>query len=254
MSKRLQLAIAVLFAATAPAQLPHAPAAHELIERYKARLQSADFRFTGRIVRVNAGQRQSYRLSARARAVGGTLKTLYEITDPATARIRVLFENDADGRITIRTARPGDSKPRTVPFEEWDEPFLGSEFNYEDLLENYLFWTTQKVLREEKCGARNCYVLQSTPGSGDKSHYSSVTTWMATDIDSPLKVEKTLRSGATKMFVFYGLRQSKGMWSPSQIEAKGKNSSASTLLMIERGSGHAHVPASELDVAALVRP
>jgi hypothetical protein len=52
--------------------------------------------------------------------------------------------------------------------------------------------------------------------------------------------EKTLKgSGNVKEFTYFGLRQMQGVWSATQVEAKIRGHSGSTLFIIDRGSAKA---------------
>jgi hypothetical protein len=82
----------------------------------------------------------------------------------------------------------------------------------------------------------NAGQLVQEPGPADRSHYSSITSWVDETILHPVKVEKTPRDGAVKEFLYYGLRKSGGLWSASQIEVRAKDRPGSTFLIITRGA------------------
>ena len=228
----------------------------ELKARLEAIREETDFRAGGRLVSVAAsGERRSYQLSLRARWFAGTLKIFCEITDPPPARVRLLLESPAAGPASIRKGHAGDRQPATVPFENWGDGLLETGFTYEDLLENQFAWHNQTLSGETLYGARTCYVLMSVPEGSDRSHYSAVTSWLDRVSLHPVRVEKTLRStGAVKEFLYYGLRESKGVWSASQVEVKTIGKPGSSLLIVTRGAEKAHAAAAEFDAALLTRP
>ncbi len=85
-------------------------------------------------------------------------------------------------------------------------------------------------------------VLRSEPGPGDETHYASVTAWLDRQIYYPVKVEKVVKiSGEVKEFIYYGLRQVRGVWSASQIECKVSGKAGSSLLIINRGAENPHL-------------
>jgi hypothetical protein len=62
-------------------------------------------------------------------------------------------------------------------------------------------------------------------------------------------VVKTLRgTGQHKEFIYYGLRQVGGVWSASQVEAKLQGKPGSSMLVIEGGSGKAHLGSKDFDI------
>ncbi|MGD0579823.1 MAG: outer membrane lipoprotein-sorting protein [Bryobacteraceae bacterium] len=237
------------------AQAPKAGSLPALLARVRAIRDATDFRASGRLVAVlPSGQRKSYQLSLRARAFSGILKLFCEVTDPAPARVRLLLESRA-GSSAIRLGHAGDPAPRELDFESWAGNILETDFAYEDLMENQFLWRNQSLVEQTRYGARTCSVLRSTPGPADRTHYSAVTTWLDQATDYPVKVEKTVRlSGIVKEFIYYGLRQSKGVWSASQIECRSKGKPGSSLLIVSRGSEKANLPAREFDPALLIRP
>ena len=254
--KSALVVLAILLAAPAHAADPKPATIAEIVTHLQAARNTTDFRATGRLVRIEpTGERKNYQFSMRAQAVSGTVRMFCEITDPASARIRVLLENPPTGRALIRTGHPGDRTPADLPFERWSDRFLDTDYAYEDLLENQIIWHNQTLVREEKYGARDCYVIKSEPGSSDRTHYSSVTTWIDREILYPVKSEKVAKgSGAVKEFIYYGLRKSRGVWSASQIECKTRNRPGSTLLIVNRGAELTKFDPSAFDPSLLIKP
>jgi len=237
------------------AQEPKAPNIADLTAHLRSRREATDFRVSGKLVRLGAsGERRPYPYSMTASSIDGAIKIFLDVSAPPPSGFRLLLESAADGGVSARMGHSGDAAPRTLSFQEWGQPILESDFNYEDLLETQFLWKRQMLVREERCGARQCYVVISEPGAEDKSHYSSVTSWLDRETYYPVKVEKVVRvSGISKTFTAFGLRESKGLWSASQIEARTSGRTGSTLLIISRGTGKAHVAASEFDPRLLTK-
>lgn len=211
------------------------------LARPRQSLQSADFRATGHLVRVDpSGKRTSYAITLKAHWFPGILRVLCEISSPAPAHI--LLEMRPSGQDAIQIAHPGDKAPKPLPFDNWTDGPLGPIFSYEDLLEPQYFWPNQSVLERTKYGARDCDLLKSTPGPSDRTHYAEVRSWLDRSIGFPVYAEKTLKgTEKAKTFTYYGLRQNGGVWSASQVEAKIRGQSGSTLLIIDRGTTKANL-------------
>ena len=251
------LAAAVLLTLTLLPDV-HAADAQAVLVRPRQRLQTADYRAVGHLVRVDAsGVRTSYPITLKAHWFPGVLRVLCQIDAAAGARIHILLEMRPGGQHSIHIAHPGDKAATALPFEKWsDGPIsaIGAGFSYEDFLEPQYFWPGQAVLKETKYGARNCDLLKSTPGSGDHTHYAEVQTWLDQSIGYPVYVEKTLRAtGVVKEFTYFGLRQNGGLWSATQIEAKTRGQAGSTLLIIDRGSAKANLDLKDFSLEQLVR-
>jgi hypothetical protein len=228
----------------------------EVLARVRALRNATDYTANGRLVRVIAsGERKNYTVAFRAHAFPDGLRIFCEVSAPPESRVRMLLFIPPQGPAKIRTGHAGDPAPKELPAEKWDKGVLDSDFTYEDLLENYSQWQRQSVLREERYGERTCVVWRSEPGPGDESHYASVTSWLDRDIYSPVKVEKVVKGTAeVKEFIYYGLRQERGVWSASQIECKVAGKPGSSLLIINRGAEKPHLGRSMFDPALLTKP
>ncbi|MGA2167334.1 MAG: outer membrane lipoprotein-sorting protein [Terracidiphilus sp.] len=254
------LATALLFAIPA-----NATDAQAVLAAPRQRVQSADFRATGHLVRVDAnGVRTSYEIAIKAHWFPGVLRVLVETasaprTGPdALVRARmlthILLEMRPNGQSMIRIAHPGDTAPANLPFEKWSEGPLGAGFSYEDFLEPQYFWANQTALEETRIGTRECDVLKSAPGASERTHYAEIQTWLAKGIGFPLYVEKTLKgSGVVKQFTYSGLRHEGGVWSAHQVEVKIHGQAGSTLLIIDHGSAKANLSLKDFSPEQLTR-
>jgi hypothetical protein len=231
-----------------------AVAGKSALELAKQNVQAADFRATGHLVRVGAdGKRTSDAIALKAHWFPGILRIEAEIASPSEARAHILLQMHPGGESTIQIARPGDHAPRVLPLESWSSGPLGPAFSYEDLLEAHLFWAHQAVVEQTKYGARDCDVVRSTPGPGDRTGYAEIKSWLDRAIGYPVHVEKTLKkTGVIKEFTYFGLRKNEGVWSASQVEVKVHGQAGSTLLIIDRGSPHAHLDLKDFRAEQLI--
>jgi len=221
----------------------------------RQRIEKLDYRATGRLTQVGAdAKRTNYKFVAKAHWFPDGLRMLFEISGPGTDKTSILLRMSAAGRLTIEAVKPGDKAPGVMPFEHWNDPILGTNFSYEDLIENQFFWKNQELQPSTKYGARDCFVLKSTPGPQDKTSYDSVTSWIDSSIMFPVQLVKTLHgSGQQKQFTAFGLRQNGGMWSASQTEAKQPGKPGSSLLVIEGGSPKANLSAKDFIIGPAER-
>jgi hypothetical protein len=221
----------------------------------RERIESADYRISGHLVRVEAnGARTSLGVTIKAHWFTGVLRVLVEISSPANAQAHILLEMYPNGQNVIKIEHPGDKAPATLPFEKWSDGPLGSGFSYEDFFEAQYFWPSQSVTEKTRFGARDCDMLKSTPGTTDRTHYAEVRTWLDHAIGFPVYVEKTMKgSGVVKEFTYFGLRHDQGVWSASQVEAKIHGQSGSTLLIIDRGSAKANLSEDDFSPSRLSR-
>jgi hypothetical protein len=232
--------------------------AQTVLAHSRQRLQTADFRATGHVVRIDAkGARTSYPITLKGHWFPGVLRLLCVIDAAGDARVHILLEMRPNGQDSIRIAHPGDKTAVVLPFEKWSEgPIegMGPGFSFEDFLEAQYFWSGQKVVENTKYGARLCDLLKSSPGSSDRTHYAQVETWLDHSIGYPVYVEKTIKAtGRVKEFTYFGLRQNGGVWSASQVEGKIRGHAGSTLLIIDRGSTKANLGLGDFSPEKLTR-
>ena len=241
---QVSIALLVLLSLGHPSRtLAANPDLETVLTGSRQRIEKLDYRATGHLTRVEAdGKRTSYKFVAKAHWFPDGLRVLCEISGPGPEKTTLLLHMNVSGHVTIEAVRPGDKAASVLPFERWNDPLVGTDFSYEDMVENQFFWKNQELLAPEKYGARDCFVLKSVPGPEDRTYYDSVTSWIDRSILFPVHVVKTLRGkGLQKEFIYYGLRQIGGAWSASQVEAKLQGKPGSSIMAIEGGSGKANL-------------
>jgi hypothetical protein len=251
---RIQAAIAllVLLSLSHPSRAFAAnPDLETVLTGSRQRIEKLDYRVTGRLTQVEGdGKRTNYKFVAKAHWFPDGLRLLCEISGPGSEKTSLLLHMSVSGHLTVEAILPGEKTSSVLPFERWNDPLLGTDFSYEDMVENQFFWKNQQLLAPEKYGARDCFVLKSISGSQDRTYYDSVTSWIDRDILFPVHVVKTLRgTGQQKEFVYYGLRQVSGVWSASQVEAKLQGKPGSSILVIETGSAKANLGRKDFDLS-----
>jgi Outer membrane lipoprotein-sorting protein len=245
------IALLVLFLLTHPSRAFAAnPDQDTALTASRERIEKLDYRLSGRLTRVEGnGKRTNYKFVAKGHWFPDGLRLLCEISGPGSEKTSLLLRMSATGQVTIEAALPGQKTASVLPFERWNDPLLGTDFSYEDMVENQFFWKIQESLPPEKYGARDCFVLKSKPGSQDRTYYDSVTTWIDRSILFPVHVVKTTRgTGQQKEFLYFGLRQVGGLWSATQVEAKQQGKPGSSMLVIEGGSGKAKLARKDFDL------
>jgi hypothetical protein len=245
------IALLVLLSVVHPAFAAN-PDLETVLTGSRQRIEKLDYRATGRLTRVEGnGKRTSYKFVAKAHWFPDGLRLLCEISGPGSEeKTSLLLHMSLSGHVTIEAVLPGEKAASALPFERWNDPLVGTDFSYEDMIENQFFWKNQELLAPDKYGARDCFVLKSMPGPQDRTHHDSVTSWIDRGILYPVHVAKTLRgTGQQKEFIYYGLRQVGGVWSATQVEAKVQGKPGSSMLVIEGGSGKANLGRKDFDIS-----
>lgn len=226
---------------------------HAVLTVPRQREETADFRVSGRLVRVDPnGARTTLPFTIEALGSAKVLHVLISTGQPK--RSHILLEMRTNGETAIWVAHPGDKAPVLLPFEQWNNGPLGPGFSYEDFLDQQYFWPDQSIAVETRYGSRICDILQSSPGPESRTHYAGIRTWLDHTIGFPVYAEKTLKSaGLVKEFTYTGLRHDGGVWSARQVEEKTRGQAGSTLLIIDRGTAKANLRLGSFTPDNLVR-
>lgn len=240
-----------LLSVTRPVQVFAAnPDLETVLNGSRERIEKLDYRLSGRLTRIEGdGKRTNYKFAAKAHWFADGLRLLCEISGPGGEKTTLLLHMTASGHVTIEAVLPGQKAAKVLPFEHWSDPLVGTDFSYEDMVENEFFWKNQQLLGPEKYGARDCFVLKSAPGAQDRSRYDSVTSWIDRSIMFPVHAVKTQHeTGQQKEFIYYDLRQVGGAWSASRVEAKQQGKPGSSILVVETGSPKAKLTRKDFDL------
>ena len=111
----------------------------------RQRIEKLDYRVTGRLTRVEGdGKRTSYKFAAKAHWFPDGLRVLCEISGPGSEKTSVLLHMTVSGHVTIEAELPGEKAASVLPFERWNDPLVGTDFSYEDMVESQFFWKHQE--------------------------------------------------------------------------------------------------------------
>src|SRR5437764_14632131 len=88
---------------------------------------------------------------------------------------------------------PGNLKP--IGSAEMKQSLVGSDLSYEDIIDSPFAWSQQALVGTEDMDGSPCQILESKPGKGHTSSYSSVKSWVDSRRLVPLRIEKYDTSG-----------------------------------------------------------
>ena len=116
---------------------------------------------------------------------------------------------------------PALNMVKRIAAQDKRSSFVGSDFTYEDVSGRDIEDDVHAIEREEKLGARDCYVVKSTPKAGD-ADFGHKLTWVDKANFLPLKEEQFDRRGAKyKLFTADAVADIKGF--PTPIKRTMKN-------------------------------
>jgi hypothetical protein len=92
--------------------------------------------------------------------------------------------------------------------------FVGSDFNYEDLMDREVGMDEHRLLGKSKLGKVECYILESIPVDLDNSVYTKRVSWIHPKLLLPLKVDlyQKGRDKPTKRLQAKKIKKIQGYW------------------------------------------
>jgi outer membrane lipoprotein-sorting protein len=130
---------------------------------------------------------------------------------------------------------PALDRVRRIAASENDQSFMGTDFTYGDLQTREVDEDTHTLLREERFGGRDCYVVESVPKNPDDSQYSKRIQWVAKDIWMPLKAEfYDKRGDLLKVSTMERIDQVQGYWTPMETVMENVQTGHKTRLEVQK--------------------
>lgn len=127
---------------------------------------------------------------------------------------------------------PELGRDRRIVSSQKDSDFVNTDFTYEDMQERSVDKDTHVILREEKIGTYDCWVIESTPKDPASSQYRRWVAWVPKDIFVPLRVEyftKVVRQ-PTKVLTVSKLQKINNIWTVMSVEMKNLERKHATIL------------------------
>lgn len=114
---------------------------------------------------------------------------------------------------------PAFKKVRRIASRARKENFMGSDFTYEDMEKRKLKDYTYKLLREERFGDYECYVVESIPKEDVDTDYSKIVSWVWKDDYLLMKEEFYDRKGKLrKVKTMSGIEEHSEYWIPGELK------------------------------------
>ncbi|MGM0501275.1 MAG: outer membrane lipoprotein-sorting protein [Bacillota bacterium] len=165
-------------------------------------------------------------------------KVVMEFQEPASiAETRFLqIENqkrDDDKWIYL----PALGRVRRISSEQGDDSFVGSDFTYDDLSTRDVEEDNHKLLKEEKLGEYDCYVVESVPKDKEDAQYAKRINWVTKKHDIPVRVEmysKKTDQVEKVLTVKHNLKKINGYWTVFNAQMENKETGHATQLYIKR--------------------
>ena len=145
-------------------------------------------------MQIGSGKNQTLQLQIKSRVSRDTSDIVYQILFPKERKgASVLLHRSGEKFSGTSFTPPNTVRP--IASGEINQPLFGSDLSYEDIIDNPYRWSQQAIVGSEVIDSTPCQILESKPGKGHRSSYSSVKTWVDPRRLVPLRIEKYDSSG-----------------------------------------------------------
>ena len=140
----------------------------------------------------------------------GLNQTITVFIEPASVKnTRFLTIENSDRNNDQWIYLPALRKVKRISASEREGSFMGSDFSYADMEPGSIGDSDHVLLREETFTDKYCYVIETTPQSGNHSVYGKTVSWIEKTTYLPIKIEfySQKTGGLTKTLVSEGYKK-----------------------------------------------
>jgi hypothetical protein len=145
-------------------------------------------------VRMQIVSGQTFQLQIKSRVSRQTGDVVYQMLFPKERKGEAVLLHRSEEKFTGTLFIPPNTV-RPIASGQMNQPLFGSDLSYEDIIDSPYRWSLQAIVGTEVIDGTSCQVLESKPGKGHNSSYSSVKTWVDPRRLVPLRIEKYDTSG-----------------------------------------------------------
>lgn len=209
---------------------PASMSASELASRLSAKQQDGTSVIRAKMETGDGAEKATLQLQIKSRVSRAGTDLVYQVLFPKERKGEAVLLRKSGGRVSGALFTPPDTV-RPLTAAQLDEPLFGSDLSYEDVLENFYAWDRQAIVGNEVVDRVNCTLLESKPGKGERSSYSSVRTWVDTRRLVPLRIEKYSAAGkvARRIDTSRIVNDDKGRPLPANLTVRGPRGSVTEL-------------------------
>ena len=160
----------------------------------KLRAKQSGSMFVRIRMEIGSGENQTLQIQIKSRVSDAAGDIVYQILFPKERKGESVLLHRSGHKFsgTVFTA-PNNLK--SIGSAEMKQSLFGSALSYEDIIDSPFTWTQQTIVGTEDMDGTPCQILESKPGKGHTSSYSSVKSWVDSRRLVPLRIEKYDSSG-----------------------------------------------------------
>jgi len=145
-------------------------------------------------MQIGSGENQILQIQIKSRVSNITGDIVYQVLFPKERKGEAVLLHRSGEKFSGTTFAPPNTV-RPIASGQMNQALFGSDLSYEDIIDNPFRWPQQAIVGTEAIDNIQCQILESKPGKGHSSSYSSVKTWVDPRRLVPLRIEKYDNSG-----------------------------------------------------------
>ena len=145
-------------------------------------------------MQIGSGENQVFQLQIKSRVSDAGSDIVYQILFPKERKGEGVLLHRSGEKFSGTTFTPPNTV-RPIASGQMNQALFGGDLSYEDIIDNPFRWPQQTIVGTEAIDNIQCQILESKPGKGHSSSYSSVKTWVDPRRLVPLRIEKYDGSG-----------------------------------------------------------
>lgn len=185
------------------------------------------------LITDRSGITQSRSMVSAVKDFGPLSKSYIRFTSPASIDGTGFLSWQVEGKDDEQFLYlPELGRERRIASSQKDGDFVNTDFTFEDMQKRIVDKDAHTLLREEKMGAYDCWVIESVPIDPKSSQYKRWVTWVPKGIYLPLRVDyytRILRQ-PTKILTTRRLEKISGIWTAKEVEMKDYERNTMTVL------------------------
>jgi len=191
----LSLALLVISGSAANTDQP-AISAQDLAARLAALQDGSSYvRLRMEVKKPDGSTKLALQLQIKQRRTKTATDLVYQVLWPKERKGEAVLLHKADGHSPSGSLFTPPDQLHSLDVSQMNEALFGSNLSYQDIVENFFAWDNQSMAGTEVLNGINCLILESRPGKGDSSTYTSVRTWVDSRRFVALRIEKYVQAG-----------------------------------------------------------
>src|SRR5207253_4480686 len=160
----------------------------------KLRAKQSGSMFVRIRMEIGSGEKQTLQIQIKSRVSDAGGDIVYQILFPKERKGESILLHRFGHKFS-GTLFTLPNNLRSVGSAEMKQSLFGSDLSYEDIIDSPFAWSQQPIVGTENMDGTPCQILESKPGKGHTSSYSSVKSWVESRRLVPLRIEKYDSSG-----------------------------------------------------------